>query len=147
MSTTRCRTSSRLVPKATWWARVGRSQVRRSYSQRRKAKPAPSNASHNILASHNLSLKHRIRSLEVDNLTLTTASLKGICAAFSSDTLVWLEMTETGSESEPELGVETLASTLEAKISSINDAGNASSSGSPTTPQTKRNVADQNDTQ
>jgi hypothetical protein len=39
----------------------------------RKAKPAPSSASYNILASRNLSLKRRIRSLEADNLTLSTA--------------------------------------------------------------------------
>ena len=39
----------------------------------RKAKPAPSSASYNILASQNLSLKRRIRSLEADNNTLSTA--------------------------------------------------------------------------
>lgn len=39
----------------------------------RKAKPAPSSASYNILASQNLSLKRRIRSLEADNLKLCTA--------------------------------------------------------------------------
>lgn len=39
----------------------------------RKARPAPSNASYNILTSQNLSLKRRIRSLEADNHTLSTA--------------------------------------------------------------------------